>query len=93
MPQKILKKPSEIESEGTFNDLLPLLFQDSMHIAKQLMYIWLNSTESRGFGGMPPGKILKLNPLRLNLRAFLMVYCLDYCKTAHCRIISVKLFG
>ena len=59
MPQKILKiKPSEIESEGTFNGLLLLLFQDSMHIAKQLMYIWLNSTKSiaRGFGGMPPEK-------------------------------------
>ena len=48
-PQKILK-PSEIEFEDTFNDLLLLLFQDSMHIAKQLMYIWLNSTKSRGSG-------------------------------------------
>ena len=35
MAQKILKiKSSEIESEGTFNGLLLLLFQDSMHIAK-----------------------------------------------------------
>ena len=51
-PQKILKiRPSEIESEGTFNGLLLLLlFQDSMHIAKQFMYIWLSSTKS---GGMP----------------------------------------
>ena len=56
MPQKILKiKPSEIESKGTFNGLLLLLFQDSMHTAKQLMYIWLNSTKSiaRESGGMP----------------------------------------
>ena len=29
-----------------------------------------------GSGGMPPGNFQKLNPLRLNLRAFLMVYCL-----------------
>jgi len=53
-----------------------------MHIAKRLMYIWLNSTKSiaRGSGGIPPEKFEKLNPLRLNLRAFLMVYCLDYSK-------------
>ena len=84
-----------MESEGTFNDLLFLLFQDSMHSAKQLMHIWLNSTKSiaRGSGGMPPEKFEKLNPLRLNLRAFLMVYCLDYSKAAHCRIIIVQLFG
>ena len=57
-PRKFGKiKPSEIESEGIFNDLLLLLFQDSMHIAKQLMYVCrLNSTESRGPGGMPPEK-------------------------------------
>ena len=34
--------------------------------------------------GMPPENIKKLNPLRLNLRAFLMGYCLYYSKTAHC---------
>ena len=53
-----------------------------MHIAKQLMHIWLNSTKSiaRGSGGMPPEKFEKLDPLRLNLRAFLMVYSLDYFK-------------
>ena len=47
--------------EGTFNGLLPLLFQDSMHIAKQLMYILSNSTKSiaRGSGGMPHQKNLK----------------------------------
>jgi len=28
-----------------------------MHIAKQLMYIRLNSTESRGSWGMPPVRI------------------------------------
>ena len=62
-PQKILKnRPSKIKFEGTFNDLLLLLFQDSMHIVKQLMYIWLNSTEYRGSGGMPPRKILKIKP-------------------------------
>jgi len=56
-PRKFWKiKSSEIESEDTFNGLLLLLFQDSMHIAKQLMYIWLNSTESRGPRGMPPEK-------------------------------------
>ena len=66
-----------------------------MHIAKQLMYIWLNSTKSiaRGSGGMPPENFEKVNPLRQNLRAFLMVYCVDYSKAAHCRIIIVKLFG
>ena len=53
-PRKFLKiRPSEIESEGTFNGLLLLLFQDSMHIAKQLMHIWLNSTKSRGSGACP----------------------------------------
>ena len=85
MPHKILKiKPSEIESKGTFNGLLLLLFQDSMHIAKQLMCIWLNSTKSiaRGSGRMPPEKFEKLNSLRWYLRAFLMVYCLDYSKAA-----------
>ena len=30
-----------------------------------------------GSGGMPPENFEKLNPLRLNLRAFLMAYCLD----------------
>ena len=42
---------------------------------------------------MPPEKFEKLNPLRLNLRAFLRVYCLDYSKAAHCKIIIVQLFG
>ena len=81
-----------MESEGTFIDLLLLRFQDSMHSAKQLMYIWLNSTKSiaRGSGGMPPEKFEKLNPLRL---AFLMVYCLDYSEAAHCKIIIAQLFG
>ena len=56
-PQKILKnRSSEIKFEGTFNDLLLLLFQDSMHIVKQLMYIWLNRAESMGSWGMPPEK-------------------------------------
>ena len=64
-----------------------------MHIAKQLMYIWLNSTKSKGVWGHAPENFEKLNSLRLNLRAFLMVYCLDYSKTAHCRIISIQLFG
>ena len=32
-----------------------------------VMYIWLNSTKSRGSGGMPPENFEKLNPLRLNL--------------------------
>ena len=43
----------------------------------------------RGSGGMPPlGNFEKLSPLRLNLRAFLMVY---YSKTAHCTIIDIYL--
>ena len=42
---------------------------------------------------MPPEEFEKLNPLRLNLRAFLMVYCLDYySKAAHCRMFIVQLF-
>ena len=32
-------------------------------IAKQLMYLWLNSTESIGVWGIPPEKFEKLNPL------------------------------
>ena len=52
------EKSSEIESEGTFNGLLLLLFQDSMHIAKPLMYIWLNSTKSIARGS---GRLYYLN--------------------------------
>ena len=46
--------------------MLLLLFQDSMHSAKQLMYIWLNSTKSiaRGSGGMPQ-KNLKIKPAEI----------------------------
>ena len=44
-----------------------------------------------GSGGMPPRKFEKINPLRLNLRAFLMAYCLYYFKTAHCTIIEIYL--
>ena len=32
----------------------------------------------RGLGACPPGNFEKLSPLRLNLRAFLIVYCLYY---------------
>ena len=45
-----------------------------------------------GSGGMPPGNFEKLSPLRLNLRAFLMVYCLYYSKTAHCTIIYIYIY-
>ena len=35
------------------------------------MYIWLNSTKSRGVWGHAPENFEKLNPLRVNLRALL----------------------
>ena len=45
-----------------------------------------------GSGGMPPPENFeKLNPLRLNLKAFLMVYCLYYSKIAYCTIIKIYL--
>ena len=57
-PRKFLKiRPSEIESKGTFNGLLLLLFQDSMYITEQLMFIWLNSTNTRASGGIPQKKL------------------------------------
>ena len=45
------------------------------------------------WGHAPPENFEKLNPLRLNLRAFLMAYCLYYFKTAHCTIIEIYLIN
>ena len=58
------------------------------------MYIWLNSTKSivRGLGACPQ-KNLKIKPSEIESEGILMVYCLDYSKAAHCRIIIVQLFG
>jgi len=58
-------KSFEIDSEGIFNGLLLLLFQDSTHIAKQC--IFGSIVPNLGVWGHAP---LKLNPLRLNLWAF-----------------------
>ena len=41
-----------------------------------------------GLGACPPRNFEKLSPLRLNLRAFLIVYSLYYSKIAQCTIIS-----
>ena len=46
------------------------------------------SEHDNSVGSTHSGNFEISNPLRLNLRAFLMVYCLYYSKTLHCKIIS-----
>ena len=64
-----------------------------MHIAKQLMFIWLylNST---GVWGHAPRKNLKIKTTEIESESIfngLLPGLLQ--DTAHCRIISVQLFG